>query len=78
MTVAVAEPSGFASKWLPFQTAKRHVTNVKKPAKMFVLSDWTQIALLGKKLQFVVIETPDNILFSNRSYEMSFKAREEC
>ena len=61
MTVAVAEPSGFASKWLPFQTAKRHVTNVKKPAKMFALSDWMQIAVLRKKLQFVILETPDNI-----------------
>ena len=30
MTFAVTELSGFASKWFPFQTAKRHVTNVKK------------------------------------------------
>ena len=45
MTVAVTEPSGFASKWLPFQTAKRHVTNVNKLAKIFALSAWTQIAL---------------------------------
>ena len=38
MTFAIiTEPSGFASKWLPFQTAKRHVTNVKKLAKMFAL-----------------------------------------
>ena len=27
------EPSGFASKWLPFQTAKRHVTNVSYKRK---------------------------------------------
>ena len=33
MTVAVTEPSGFASKWVPFQTAKLHVTNVKTPQK---------------------------------------------
>ena len=45
MTVALTEPSGFASKWLPFQTAKRHVTNGKNPAKMFALSDWTKIAV---------------------------------
>ena len=36
MTFAATEPSGFASKWLPFQPAKRHVTNVKKLAKMLV------------------------------------------
>ena len=29
MTFAVTEPSGFASEWLPFQTAIRHVTKVK-------------------------------------------------
>ena len=46
MTVAVTEASGFASKWLPFQTAKRRVTNVKKPAKMFALSNWKQIAVI--------------------------------
>ena len=46
MTFAVTEPSGFASKWLQFQTAKRHVTNVKKLAKMFALGAWTQIAVL--------------------------------
>ena len=45
MTFAVTEPSGFASKWLPFQTAKRLVTNVKNLAKMFALSAWTQIAV---------------------------------
>ena len=45
MTVAVTEPLGFASKCLPFQTAKRHVTNVKKLAKTFALSAWTQIAV---------------------------------
>ena len=45
MTFAVTEPSGFVSKWLPFQTAKRHVTNVKNLAKMFAFSAWTQIAV---------------------------------
>ena len=30
---------------VPFQTAKRHVKNVKRPAKMFALSAWTQIAV---------------------------------
>ena len=34
MTFAVTESLGFASKWLPCQTAKRHVTNVKN-AELF-------------------------------------------
>ena len=45
--VAVTEPSGFASINVPFQTANRHVvTNVKKPAEMFALSECTQIAVI--------------------------------
>ena len=30
MTVAIQNRRVIASKWLPFPTAKRHVTNVKK------------------------------------------------
>ena len=48
MTVAVTEPSVFASKWLSFQTTTRHATNVKKCAKMIALRDWTQIAVFIK------------------------------
>ena len=36
---------------LPFQTAKRHVTNVNKLAKIFALSGWTQIAVMFKILK---------------------------
>ena len=48
MTFAVTEPSGFASKWLPLQTANVSLqtnTALKNPAKMFALNDWTQIAV---------------------------------
>ena len=61
MADAVTEPSGFASKWLPFQTAKRHVTIVKKPAKMFALSGWTQIAVYD--VCFIVTRCTVIILF---------------
>ena len=45
MTVAVTEPSGFACKWLPFQTAKRHVTNVKKNPRKCLRLVRTQIVV---------------------------------
>ena len=44
MSVAATKPSGFASKWLLFQTAKHHVIKVNKR------SDWTQIAINILKL----------------------------
>ena len=61
MTVAVTEPSGFASKWLPFQTAKRHVTNVKTPQSQKCL----RLVVRRKLLYNEFLEITYNCLGSN-------------
>ena len=60
MTVAVTEPSGFASKWLQFQTAKRHVTNVKKPRKCLRLLIERKLLYLENPF-FLKINLPEQL-----------------